>query len=153
MLEPQNEEEFKMDIGIVGLGVVGTACKNGFEKLGHIVKYHDVKFYTNIEDVLDTEVCFVSVPTPSNEDGSCDISIVEEVVGQLNVLKYKGIHFKHITIKSGDVVHIQPGMYHYIENNTVNDYTIMLNIDYVRTNDYEKRWDKMWKGAEWIVSN
>ena len=68
-----------------------------------------------------------------------------------NVLKDKGIHFKHITIKSGDVVHIQPGMYHYIENNTVNDYTIMLNIDYDRNNnDYEKRWDNMWKGAEWI---
>ena len=29
----------------------------------------------------------------------------------------------------------------------------MLNIDYSRTNDYEKRWDDMWKGAEWIESN
>ena len=101
MLEPQNEEEFKMDIGIVGLGVVGTACKNGFEKIGHKVKYHDVKFYTNIEDVLDTEVCFVSVPTPSNEDGSCDISIVEEVVGQLNDLKYKGVLAIKSTVEPG----------------------------------------------------
>ena len=101
MLEPQNEGEFKMDIGIVGLGVVGTACKNGFEKIGHTVKYHDVKFYTNIEDVLDTEVCFVSVPTPSNEDGSCDISIVEEVVGQLNDLKYKGVLAIKSTVEPG----------------------------------------------------
>ena len=101
MLEPQNEEEFKMDIGIVGLGVVGTAFKNGFEKIGHKVKYHDVKFYTNIEDVLDTEVCFVSVPTPSNEDGSCDISIVEEVVGQLNDLKYKGVLAIKSTVEPG----------------------------------------------------
>ena len=101
MLEPQNEEEFKMDIGIVGLGVVGTACKNGFEKIGHTVKYHDVKFYTNIEDVLDTEVCFVSVPTPSNEDGSCDISIVEEVVGQINDLKYKGVLAIKSTVEPG----------------------------------------------------
>ena len=101
MLEPQNEEEFKMDIGIVGLGVVGTACKNGFEKIGHKVKYDDVKFYTNIEDVLDTEVCFVSVPTPSNEDGSCDISIVEEVVGQLNDLKYKGVLAIKSTVEPG----------------------------------------------------
>ena len=101
MLEPQNEEEFKMDIGIVGLGVVGTACKNGFEKIGPTVKYHDVNFYTNIEDVLDTEVCFVSVPTPSNEDGSCDISIVEEVVGQLNDLKYKGVLAIKSTVEPG----------------------------------------------------
>jgi len=90
-----------MDIGIVGLGVVGTACKNGFEKIGHKVKYHDVKFYTNIEDVLDTEVCFISVPTPSNQDGSCDISIVEEVVGQLNVLKYKGVLAIKSTVEPG----------------------------------------------------
>ena len=101
MLEPQNEEEFKMDIGIVGLGVVGTACKNGFEKIGHKVKYHDVQFYTNIEDVLDTEVCFISVPTPSNQDGSCDISIVEEVVGQLNDLKYKGVLAIKSTVEPG----------------------------------------------------
>ena len=56
---------------------------NGFEKIGHKVKYHDVKFYTNIEDVLDTEVCFVSVPTHSNEDGSCDTSIVESTLDSL----------------------------------------------------------------------
>ena len=27
-----------MNIGIIGLGVVGTACKNGFEKVGHTVR-------------------------------------------------------------------------------------------------------------------
>ena len=43
-----------MNIGIVGLGVVGTACKDGFERIGHTVKYHDVKFYTKIEDVFDS---------------------------------------------------------------------------------------------------
>ena len=120
MLEPQNEEEFKMDIGIVGLGVVGTACKNGFEKIGHIVKYHDVKFYTNIEDVLDSEVCFVSVPTPSNEDGSCDISIVEEVVGQLNDLKYKGS--LNFNMKGKFTIDIE-------ENTLIGDITYTYNVD------------------------
>jgi len=67
------------------------------------------------------------------------------------ILKDKGIHFKHVIVKEGDMVHIPPGMYHYIENNTVNDYTIMLNIDYdINNNDYEKIWDNMWKNAEWI---
>jgi oxalate decarboxylase/phosphoglucose isomerase-like protein (cupin superfamily) len=67
------------------------------------------------------------------------------------ILKDKGIHFKHVIVKEGDMVHIPPGMYHYIENNTVNDYTIMLNIDYdINNNDYEKIWDSMWKNAEWI---
>ena len=30
-----------MRIGIVGLGVVGSACKFGFELIGHTVSYHD----------------------------------------------------------------------------------------------------------------
>jgi len=67
------------------------------------------------------------------------------------ILKDKGIHFKHVIVKEGDMVHIPPGMYHYIENNTVNDYTILLNIDYgINNNDYEKIWDSMWKNSEWI---
>jgi len=90
-----------MKIGIVGLGVVGTACKNGFEKLGHKVYGHDIKLYTSINDVLDTEVCYICVPTPSNEDGSCDISIVEDIVSQLNNLDYNGIVAIKSTVEPG----------------------------------------------------
>ena len=75
-----------MNIGIVGLGVVGSAIKAGFERIGHDVKEHDVKLYTKIEDVLDTEICYICVPTNSNEDGACDVSIVHEVVGDLDRL-------------------------------------------------------------------
>ena len=90
-----------MNIGIVGLGVVGTACKTGFEKVGHTVKCHDIKLYTSIEDVLDTEVCYICVPTPSSNDGSCDISIVEEVVSKLNDLNYDGVLAIKSTVEPG----------------------------------------------------
>ena len=85
-----------MKIGIVGLGVVGSACKGGFEKLGHVVKVHDIKLGTTVEAVKDTEIVFLCVPTPSKEDGSCDTSIVETIVGELNDVFYQGI----ICIKS-----------------------------------------------------
>jgi len=85
-----------MNVGVVGLGVVGSACKFGFEKNGHTVKGHDLKFKTTIEDVVDTEVVFVCVPTPESPDGSCDTSIVESVVKELLENKYMG----HIVIKS-----------------------------------------------------
>ena len=85
-----------MNIGIVGLGVVGSACKEGFEKVGHDVFHHDVKLYTKIDDVLNTEVCFICVPTPSSEDGSCDISIVESVIKELSEKNYGGV----VAIKS-----------------------------------------------------
>lgn len=86
-----------MKIGIVGLGVIGSACKYGFEKLGHKVVFHDTKFLnSNIHNVYDSEICFICVPTPSNTDGSCNTSIVENVVYDLKKINYKGI----IAIKS-----------------------------------------------------
>ena len=65
-----------MNIGIIGVGVVGSACKVGFEHIGHTVKVHDIKLHTKIDDVLDTEICYVSVPTPTRDDDSCDVRIV-----------------------------------------------------------------------------
>lgn len=85
-----------MKIGIIGLGIVGNACKFGFELIGHEVKVHDIKFGTTIKDVLDTKACFICVPTPSDDDGSCDTSIVEGVVKELSDLGYSGL----IAIKS-----------------------------------------------------
>ena len=85
-----------MNVGIVGLGVVGSAVRYGLEKLGHNVVGHDISLNTNIEDLLDTEVAFLCVPTPSNEDGSCNTSIVRDVIEDLHKLNYSGI----IAIKS-----------------------------------------------------
>lgn len=90
-----------MDIGIIGLGIVGSAVKYGFEKIGHVVKVHDIQLDTTINDVLETEICYICVPTPSNEDDSCNTSIVEDVVRELVELNYNGV----ITIKST----VEPG--------------------------------------------
>jgi UDPglucose 6-dehydrogenase len=90
-----------MKIGIVGLGIVGSAGQYGFQKLGHDVKIHDIRLNTKLEDILDTEICFICVPTPSKEDHSCDTSIVETVIDNIINLGYNGI----IAIKST----VQPG--------------------------------------------
>ena len=90
-----------MDIGILGLGVVGGAIKEGFEKLGHNVSYHDIAHNTKLEDVLGAEVCYICVPTPSKGDGQCDTSIVEKVVEELCDAGYRGV----IAIKST----VEPG--------------------------------------------
>lgn len=90
-----------MKIGIIGVGVVGGAVKYGLEKIGHRVIPHDLTLETKLEDVLDTELCFVCVPTPSNSDGSCNTSIVESVVSDLDRLGYSGL----VSIKST----VEPG--------------------------------------------
>ena len=52
-----------MRIGIIGLGVVGSACKQGFELQGHTVLVHDIKLNTTIDTVLDTDVVYICVST------------------------------------------------------------------------------------------
>jgi UDPglucose 6-dehydrogenase len=88
-----------MKIGVIGWGVVGSACGEGFKMLGHDVKIHDPKLNTLIEHVLDTEIVFVCVPTPSKEDGACDLSIVHQTIKNLMSYKYQGV----IALKSTSV--------------------------------------------------
>lgn len=90
-----------MKIGIVGLGAVGTANKQGFEYLGHDVKEHDIKLNTTIDTVLDTEITFLCVPTPQADDGSCDTSIIESVIKDLNFYSYRGIVAVRSTVVPG----------------------------------------------------
>ena len=91
-----------MKIGLIGCGAVGSACKYGFEKLGHTVKAYDIKWPdSKIQDVLDTEIVFIVVPTPTNLDGSCNFSIVEKSVKELSDLNYNGIVCIKSTVKPG----------------------------------------------------
>ena len=90
-----------MNIGIVGLGAVGTANKEGFEYLENSVIVHDTKLDTKIQDVLSTEICFLCVPTPQADDGSCDTSIIESVIQELDDNSYKGIIAIRSTVVPG----------------------------------------------------
>lgn len=80
-----------MKIGIIGLGAVGSANKEGFEYLGHVVSGHDVKLNTTIHNVADSEIIFLCVPTPQAIDGQCDTSILETVMTDLENISFKGI--------------------------------------------------------------
>ena len=91
-----------MNIGIVGVGVVGGACKFGFELLGHNVSVHDIVLDTSLTDVMDTEAVYICVPTPRADDGSCDTTIVREVILELKERGYAGA----VVIKSTVVLYI-----------------------------------------------
>ena len=68
-----------MKIGIIGLGVVGTAVKEGFKE-HEIFTYDKFKDSDTIEEVANkSELIFVSVSTPSNEQG-IDLSAVNETI-------------------------------------------------------------------------
>jgi len=90
-----------MKIGIIGLGIVGSAIKYGFAKLGHEVLEHDVRLGTSISAVLPSEIVFICVPSPSAPSGECDTSIVEEVVRDLCDAGYSGVIAVKSTVTPG----------------------------------------------------
>jgi UDP-glucose 6-dehydrogenase len=86
-----------MKIGIIGRGTVGSAVYEGLEYLGHDLSFFDPKYEgSRLDDVLDTEVVFISVPTDQTSTGDCDTSIVDNVINELAVNNYRGL----VSIKS-----------------------------------------------------
>lgn len=84
----------EVKIGIVGLGYVGAAIHYAFSNeffiecviidpaKGHNATYSDLK---------DADAVFICVPTPRGVDEKCDTSILEDVLLQLNTIKYTGV--------------------------------------------------------------
>ena len=79
-----------MNIGIIGQGFVGNAVYQKFKK------YFDIKTYdldssrcnSGFEDlVIFSNIIFLCLPTPMNSDGSCNTSIVEELLDKINKKK------------------------------------------------------------------
>lgn len=79
----------KIKIGIVGLGMVGEPIRKWFEELNGYKRGRDLFCYDvdskkgYSDDINKADVVFVSVPTPSNNDGSCNTSIVESAVSKI----------------------------------------------------------------------
>lgn len=65
-------------IGIVGFGVVGQGMMRLFEDKFSVTAYDPLQGETMRMGDRDLEI--ICVPTPQKEDGSCDISTVEECV-------------------------------------------------------------------------
>ena len=75
-----------IEIGIIGRGVVGSAVDHGM-KNGHKTVIHDIKLDTNIKDVLDCEICYLCVPTPSLKSGEAH-NYSRNIVKELDNLNY-----------------------------------------------------------------
>jgi len=77
--------KLKTKIGIVGYGYVGKAFHNFFKNHYDVVIYDPTYPHsTTKEEINKCDLGVVCVPTPENEDGSCNTSIVEETIHWLN---------------------------------------------------------------------
>lgn len=70
-----------MKIAIIGAGAVGSAMAQMFRD---VVLYDEPKRIGTRPEVNAADIAFVCVPTPSADDGSCDTSIVEDVVSWID---------------------------------------------------------------------
>ena len=76
-------------IGIIGQGFVGTAVHEGMKDDFDIQTYDKFKSEsstcTSLEDLCKkVKIVFVCLPTPMKKDGSCDLSILEDTICQIN---------------------------------------------------------------------
>ena len=87
-------------VGIIGQGFVGGALASAFSNHYKVYTYDkiltDLSTHKSVFSLSRAcELLFVCVPTPMREDGSCDISIVKEVVqeacstGRQNIIAIK----------------------------------------------------------------
>ena len=90
-----------MKIGIVGHGVIGKANEEGFKKVGNFLKIHDLKYQTSLLDLVESEIIYICVPTPSDEKLRCDTSIVESVLLELRSIEYNGVIAIRSTVTPG----------------------------------------------------
>jgi UDPglucose 6-dehydrogenase len=76
-----------MIIGIIGQGFVGNAIYQKFKHYYNVLTFDldDSKCNSSEKELIEkSEVIFVCLPTPMNQDGSCNIDIVESVIKKIN---------------------------------------------------------------------
>lgn len=85
-----------MKIGIIGKGFVGSAVLNGFSidenfKSGIKVydKNPDLSSHTLVETLNSSDVIFLSIPTPSNVDGTISLKNINNCLQEINDVNEK----------------------------------------------------------------
>ena len=84
-------------IGIIGQGFVGNAVYQKFKEYYEVLTYDldETKCNSTFDKVAKCDYVFTCLPTPMNEDGSCNTDIVEGVIKQIDEIGWaKGIVVK-----------------------------------------------------------
>jgi nucleotide sugar dehydrogenase len=122
---------FDKHIGIIGLGFVGNAIKTSLVNSTEMVLMDPAKgFNASYEDLLKCDGVFVCVPTPELKDGSCDSTILREVLNNLKEVKYNGVIISKCTATPDTYKELQnefPNLVHSPEfltaSHALKDYT------------------------------
>ena len=80
-------------IGIIGLGYVGSAILNSLSDrfIDLVIIDPDKGHNSTYNDLAGAEAVFVCVPTPRDDNGNCNTSILEDVLARLHNIRYTGV--------------------------------------------------------------
>tara|TARA_X000000368_G_scaffold418978_1_gene421205 strand:+ start:735 stop:1589 length:855 start_codon:yes stop_codon:yes gene_type:complete len=97
-----------MRIGIVGYGFVGQALSKGLLENVKVFKV-DPKLNTSVCDLIEfkPEVIFICVPTPMDNDGDQDISILKKVLKEIKNTELEGLIVVKSTVHPGSISEIE----------------------------------------------
>lgn len=92
----------KYKIGIYGVGAVGSAVSKGLAKISinKVINY-DLRLDTPFEKIIQTDVIFICLPSPSKDNGDVDMTIIEKEIKRISEAEYKGLVCLKSTIKPG----------------------------------------------------
>ena len=73
-------------IGIIGQGFVGSAVYQKFKKFYKVNTYDINKQLSNssYKETIKNDVIFLCLPTPTNNDGTCNVDIVEDEIKKID---------------------------------------------------------------------
>ncbi len=93
-----------MKIGIIGYGFVGKALFDAFHDSVEAFKV-DLKLNTTIENLcqFNPDATFICLPTPMQDDGNQDISVVEETFVKIKNLNLPGLIILKSTVHPGNI--------------------------------------------------
>ena len=79
-----------MKIGIIGVGYVGGTAYEVLKEFYEVVAYDKYKeeFKNNFDKLSGCEIIFLAVPTPMQDNGEIDLSIIEEVLQNVKNLDF-----------------------------------------------------------------
>ena len=89
-------------IGIIGQGFVGNAIYQKFKNYFNVLTYDldESKCNSTFTDLIMCNTIFLCLPTPMNTDGSCNISILEKELSNIDLTADNQEVKKTIVIKS-----------------------------------------------------
>ena len=120
----------KDSIGIIGQGFVGTAVREGLKKVFNIETYDKFKESTcnSVEELCSrVKIIFVCLPTPMRRDGTCDLSIVQGTILEIDKHSSKHVAVIKSTVPPGTTAKL---------NLECNDLQVVFNPEFLTEANY-----------------